>query len=132
MKAILLATLLLGCSGKSSTTTGGSGSSTTPVGSGSGSGSSVAPDKSITSCDSARTRVEGLYRAEGMTTKEAKRIDAYVADNWQMVAADCAKAPDKVVPCLAAAGTVADLESKCLEQLDDEGTEGDKLKKGTP
>ncbi len=91
-------------------------------GSGSGSGSS-APVASA--CDGVKAKVEQLYRAEGQQ-REPKRVEEYVADNTHMVMADCAKQPDKAVPCITAAQTVPDLETKCLIPLDEEGTEGDK------
>ena len=93
---------------------------TPPTGGGSGSGSAVA-----TGCDSVKPKIEQLYRAEGQQ-REPKRVEEYVADNTHMVMADCAKQPDKAVPCITAAQSVSDLESKCLVPLDEEGTEGDK------
>ena len=90
------------------------------TGSGSGSGSAVA-----STCDAVKPKIEQLYRAEGQQ-REPKRVDEYVADNTHMVMADCAKQPDKAVPCINAAQSVPDIESKCLIPLDEEGTEGDK------
>ena len=86
------------------------------------------PPSSATTCDEVKPRVEQLYRAEAQA-KEPKRVDDAVADNTQMVMADCAKDPAKAVPCLAAAPTVAELEKRCLVPLDDEGTDGDALKR---
>ncbi len=105
-----------GCTNKSTTPTG-TGSATPP-----------APDVTITSCDTARPKVEALYRA-AVPKKEAGRAAAFVADNTTMVLNDCAKLPDKVVPCLAAARTVDEVEARCVAPLDDEGTEGDALRK---
>jgi hypothetical protein len=45
-----------------------------------------------------------------------------------MVMNDCAKAPDKVVACINSVSTIAELETKCLRPLDDEGTEGNELR----
>ena len=119
----VLAVVVLGaCSSKPPPTTTGSNN---PPGSGSGTGK---PDPSVTSCDAAKSKVADLYRAEGLTRKDAKRIDAYVADNTAMVMAECTAQPARVVPCLATATTVPDLEARCLAPLDDEGTEGDQLK----
>jgi hypothetical protein len=70
-----------------------------------------------------RPRVEQLYRAEAQA-KEPTRVDDAVADNTHMVMNDCAKDPAKIVPCLAKAATVSELEKDCLIPLDDEGTEG--------
>ena len=50
-------------------------------------------------------------------------------DNVAMVMNDCNKDPAKVSACVGKASTVAELEAKCLKQLDDEGTEGNELKK---
>ncbi len=90
---------------------------------GSGSGGSAA----VAGCDGVRSKVESLYRAEAQI-KEPKRVDEAVADNTTMVMNDCVRDPDKVSACLAGATTVADIETKCLRQLDEEGSEGDELK----
>lgn len=92
---------------------------------GSGSGQVTLPQGG---CEGARAKVEGLYRAEAQA-REPKRVEEAVADNTAMVMAECAKAPDKVSACIAQAGTLKDLETTCLPQLDDEGSEGDTLKK---
>jgi hypothetical protein len=102
---------LLGC--------GSSKPATTP-----GSGTATVPTSNVTSCDSAKPKVEALYRTEAQA-KEPKRVDEAVADNTAMVLADCAKQPDKSVPCLARVQTVAELEKDCLIPLDPEGTEGE-------
>lgn len=109
MKWVLVLLVACACPQKPATT-----------GTGSGSGSAVAG-----TCDGVKAKVEQLYRTEGQQ-REPKRVDEYVADNTHMVMADCAKQPDKAVPCITAAQTVPDLESKCLIPLDEEGTEGDK------
>jgi len=88
---------------------------------GSNEGSAVVP---ANGCEAARAKVDALYRADA-TTREPKRIDEATADNVAMVMKECAKAPDKVAPCLANVLTTADLESACLKPLDEEGTEGD-------
>ncbi len=80
------------------------------------------PVASATTCDGVKPRIEQLYRAEAQA-KEPKRVDEAVADNTQMVMNDCAKDPAKLVPCLAKATTVSELEKDCLIPLDDEGTE---------
>jgi hypothetical protein len=100
---------------------------TTGPGSGSN-GSGTVVEKPASTCDGLRARVEALYRAEAQAN-EPKRVEEAVADNTTMVLNDCAKAPDKVVACVNAATTIAELESKCLRPLDDEGTEGTELKK---
>ncbi len=120
MKRALLI-LLVACACPSKSTSG-------PTAGGSGSAKVAPPptDK-ITSCETARGKIEALYRLDA-EVKEPKRIDEAVADNTAMVLADCAKAPERVVPCLAAAENLADVEKKCLVQLDDEGTEGEQPK----
>jgi len=116
MKWLILAALLAsGCPSKQGPTT------EVPIG-GSGSG---APATSA--CDAIRPRVEQLYRAEA-EQKEPKRVAEAVADNTAMVMNDCAKAVDKVTACIQKVSTVAELESKCLRPLDDEGSEGNELK----
>lgn len=90
-----------------------------------GSAAVVAETKPINGCDDARPKLEALYRAEAQQ-KEPKRVEEAVADNTAMVLKDCRKAPEKAVPCLAAATSVEDVEKKCMIQLDDEGTEGDR------
>ena len=86
---------------------------------GSGSNLAVTP-----TCDGIRAKVQQLYRAEA-EKREPKRVDEAVADNTAMVDRDCAKAPDKVAPCIAKADTLAEIEKACLIQLDAEGTEAE-------
>jgi hypothetical protein len=93
---------------------------------GTGSGSAEVPP-AAGGCEGARPKVESLYRTEAQV-KEPKRVDEAVADNTAMVMAECAKAPAKVSACIAGAATLKDLETTCLPQLDDEGSEGDALK----
>jgi hypothetical protein len=106
----LLVLVACACPSKKPARQGGPGTATTPV-------------ATVTTCDAVRPRVEQLYRAEAQA-KEPKRVEEAVADNTQMVMNDCAKDPAKIVPCLAKAATVSELEKDCLIPLDDEGTEG--------
>jgi len=76
-------------------------------------------------CVAVRGKVQQLYRAEAVE-REPKRVDDAVADNSAMVMGDCARDPAKVSACIAAAGSIKDLEASCLAPLDDEGTEGDR------
>lgn len=100
---------------------------TGPGGGSAGSGlGSAPPVANAKSCEDVRARVEQMYRGEAQV-KEPKRVEDAVADNTAMAMADCAKDPEKIVPCLASAGSVAELEKQCLIQLDDEGTEGQDL-----
>lgn len=119
MKAssILVSVLALaGCPGNGGQGGTGSGSSTGPTGPG------------ATSCDGLRPKVEAMYRADAQA-KEPKRVEEAVADNTTMVMNDCAKAPDKVIACVNAVASVAELESRCLAPLDEEGSEGDALRR---
>jgi hypothetical protein len=102
------------CSGSHATKPG--------VGGGSSDGSAVRL------CDDIRAKVERLYRAEA-TAKEPKRVEEAVADNTTMVLNDCAKAPSKVAACVNEVSSIAELEKKCLAPLDDEGTEGEELRR---
>jgi hypothetical protein len=80
------------------------------------------------SCDDIRAKVERLYRAEA-EAKEPKRVEEAVADNAAMVLRDCARAPAKVTGCVDKVSSVAELEQRCLAPLDDEGTEGEELRR---
>ncbi|HWO17310.1 MAG TPA: hypothetical protein VNO30_00985 [Kofleriaceae bacterium] len=105
------ALLACACSGKGTTTVGG--------------GNETGEART---CESVRPKVERLYRAEA-EAKEPKRVDEAVADNTTMVMNECAKAPAKVVACVGGVSSVADLERKCLAPLDDEGSEGEALRR---
>ncbi|MBS1120448.1 MAG: hypothetical protein H6Q90_2676 [Deltaproteobacteria bacterium] len=93
-----------------------------------GSGSASGGGTPATSCDGLRGKVEQLYRADAQVS-EPKRVEEAVADNTTMVLNDCAKAPDQVVACVNGVTTVAELESRCLRRLDEEGSEGKELRK---
>nr|MDQ3365273.1 hypothetical protein [Myxococcota bacterium] len=93
-----------------------------------GGGSGSAAGSSAATCEGTRARVEGLYRRE-LADQEPGRMTQLVADNTTMVLDDCAKDPPRVIACIAAAASVADLERTCLLPLDDEGSEGDALRK---
>jgi hypothetical protein len=95
-----------------------------------------APDKPIApphdvaraeTCDDMRAKVAELYRHDAQA-KEPTRVDDATADNAQMVMNDCKRDP-KVLPCLAQAGTVEEIEKRCLIPLDPEGSEGEGLKR---
>ncbi len=101
---------------------GGTGSGSAE---GSGSGQVTPPVQG--GCEGVKAKIESLYRAEAQA-KEPKRVEEAVADNTAMAMAECAKAPDKVSGCIAQAATLKDLETNCMPQLDDEGSEGDTLK----
>ena len=110
MRWLALVMLVAACPGKPPSGPGGSGS-------GSGSGEPVA------TCEALRGKLEQLYRAEA-TEREPKRVDDYVADNTTMVLADCAKQGDVAIRCIDAAASIAEIESRCVVPLDDEGSEG--------
>lgn len=92
-----------------------------------GSGSAVT-EPVLIGCEAVRQKVERMYRSES-TDKDAARLEGSIADNTAMVMNDCAKAPDKVVACINGSTTIAELEQNCLVQLDDEGSEGEALRK---
>ncbi|MBA3459127.1 MAG: hypothetical protein H0T46_04135 [Deltaproteobacteria bacterium] len=108
------------CPSKATKTGGASGSAD-------GSGSPIVTPP-VGGCAAAQARIEQLYRAEAQA-KEPKRVEEAVADNTAMAMAECQKAPDKVAACIAAAATAKDLDTTCMPQLDDEGSEGDSLKR---
>lgn len=112
------------CPSKAPQQTGlGSGGSGQPPGQGSGIAAGGAAR-----CEALRGKLEGLYRAEAQL-KEPERVEAATADNTQMVLAECARDPDRVVPCVEREATVPSIETKCLTALDEEGTEGEALRK---
>jgi hypothetical protein len=117
--AMVAAAALLACA-----CPGQSGTSGAPGGGGGGGGGGSAASP----CDGIRAKVEKLYRAEA-EAKEPKRVEEAVADNLTMVMNDCAKAPAKVAACVSAVSSVAALERECLAPLDDEGTEGEELRR---
>lgn len=121
---VVLLLVACACPAKPSTNGGGGGGSS---GSGGSAGPTVpvAPAGTATTCAEARAKVETMYRAEAQQ-KEPKRVDEAVSDNTTMVMTDCNKAPDRFVPCINKASTVAELEKQCLIPLDDEGTEGER------
>lgn len=122
--AIALVTIVAcACPSKKGTTGGGGG-----TGSADGSGSGQVGPPPQGGCEGVKAKIESLYRAEAQA-KEPKRVEEAVADNTAMAMAECAKSPDKVSACIAQAATLKDLEASCMPQLDDEGTEGDTLKK---
>ncbi len=109
MKWALL--FLVACSGKSTPPITGGGSNPPPI---------------SDACAAQRPKLEQLYRAEA-EAKEPKRVEGAVADNTQMVLDDCAKDPPRVSACVRDATSVAEIESRCLRPIDDEGTEGNDL-----
>ena len=122
---------VIGCS-HAAPSTGGSGGGAVESGTTPPVAKVELPTGPITSCESAKPKIEALYRADADATmpgadKVGKRAEI-VADNTQMVLNDCAKTTSTAVPCLDRVTTVADMEAKCLIPIDDEGTEGDALK----
>jgi hypothetical protein len=103
MRSVLLLALVCGCSGQ-------------PAPAAQPTGGSAQQPTTATTCDEVKPKVEALYRAESEVT---------AADNTTMVMNDCNKDPAQTVPCLVKARSVSELETQCLVQLDDEGTEGE-------
>lgn len=119
MRSLVLV-VLLACSSKQGNPTNGSG-----VGVG---GGTVTPP--ATGCDRTKKKIAELYRAESTANKEkVERVEESIADNTQMVMNECVKSPDKVVGCINRVATAAELEKQCLAQLDEEGTDGEALRK---
>lgn len=83
------------------------------TGSGTGTGTGTAAG-----CEEARPNVERIYGGN--------------ADDVAMVMKDCAQDPARVAPCAAAAKDATELEARCLLPLDEEGSEGDRFKVGSP
>lgn len=108
MRVLCAAVLLCACGGKPSS---------------SGDGKTGDPAE----CAAVRGKIEQLYRAEAQT-RDPKRVEEAVSDNTTMVMNDCARAPARVSACVRAASTVPGVE-KCLAPLDDEGTDGEELKR---
>jgi hypothetical protein len=114
MRCALLVLVLAGCPSKPPTTTGtGSGSATPPT---------------ADACGSIRAKVEGLYRAEAQQ-KEPERVEEAVRDNTDMVLGECAKNPAAIEPCVANAQAIDIIEKTCLAPLDEEGSEGEALRR---
>jgi hypothetical protein len=119
MRSLVLV-FLLACSSKQGTTTNGSG-----VGGGSGT-----IDPLPTGCEAAKKKIGELYRAEAIANNEKpERVEESISDNTTMVMNECVKSPDKVVGCIDRASTAGELEKQCLAQLDEEGSEGEALRK---
>ena len=113
----LLVLMLVACSSKQGPATNGGSGSVTPTPTGTG-------------CDAARPKIEKLYRAESDAKKEtAERAAESIADNTQMVMNECVRAPEKVTGCIDSVNSSTELEKKCLAPLDEEGTEGEALRK---
>lgn len=114
MRCALLMLVLAGCPSKPPTTTGtGSGSATPP------------PNDA---CGRIRAKVEGLYRAEAQQ-KDPERVEEAVRDNTDMVMSECARNPGTIEPCVANAQAIETIEKTCLAPLDEEGSEGEALRK---
>jgi hypothetical protein len=115
MRSLVLV-FLLACSSKQGTPTNGSGI-----------GSSEPP---LTGCDAAKKKVGELYRAEATANKEKpERVEESISDNTAMVMNECRVQPDKVIGCINRVSSASELEKQCLAQLDDEGSEGEALRK---
>ena len=113
-----LLVLAIACSSKQSPPTTGSG------------GDPTGAPTTTAGCAGVRTKIEQIYRAEATASNETpERVREAVADNTHMVLAECAVAEARVVPCVKRIGTAAELEKSCLAPLDDEGSEGEALRK---
>jgi hypothetical protein len=99
-----------------------------PTGAGGGSATAGGGGGPAPGCDGITAKLEQMYRAEAETRDKA-RVEEAVADNTAMVMAECTRAPEQVSACVRAAATLAEIETKCLGPLDDEGTEGEVFRK---
>ena len=104
------------CACSSGAASGGGG------GPGPGGGTGSAGD-----CEAARSHVVELYRADPKVKADPKISEQTAMDATGMVMSECTREPGRVARCAAAASSVAELETKCLAPLDDEGTEGDRF-----
>lgn len=107
---------------------GGNGS-----GGGAGGGGTVPVDPGAPldpRCAKARPTIEALYRAEAQAQPgaDAARVEEAVRDNTAMVIAECARRPG-VAACAGRAKSALEMEGDCLEPLDDEGTEGNRIRR---
>ena len=73
-------------------------------------------------CDGYRERLTQWYRAEAEADGASPELAVDLTEsNVEMVLTDCRAEPGRVLQCLASAGGIADVESKCVIPLDDEG-----------
>lgn len=78
-------------------------------------------------CDDAREHVQALYRehlAESARPDDdaaRARREEQIADDVDMMLADCRADPVRFAPCLRAAVSVAQMQRDCLVPLDDKG-----------
>lgn len=111
------------------TCSGGGNGRNTGGGTGAGTASGSASGPLDPRCVQARPAIEALYRAEATTAKlEPARIEESVSDNTTMVLAECARRP-QVAACAGKVRSALQLENDCLEPLDDEGTEGTRIRR---
>lgn len=79
-------------------------------------------------CAALEPRIAELYREDMAAALAAADPEVQakereiLGDNVEMVLVDCRAQPARLVPCLEAATSVAQLERDCLIPLDDEGT----------
>ncbi|MEJ7602765.1 MAG: hypothetical protein WKG01_33060 [Kofleriaceae bacterium] len=118
MRVCILYVALFACACPSKPTTTGTGNGT----------GHTATGTLPAACEGIRGKLQQLYRAEAQA-KEPARVEQAVADNTAMVLADCAAQPDKVAACVRDASTVQDVEARCVTPLDDEGTEGEAMRR---
>lgn len=75
------------------------------------------------SCEALEHKVSLLYEQAAKGDGVAANLQGeFVSANVTMVMNDCQLRPAVRISCLQEATTVAEVESKCLEYLDDQGT----------
>lgn len=86
------------------------------------------------SCGAMEHKVESLYKEAAERQEVAVNLRTeFVSANLHMVMRDCQLSPQVRTECLQQALHVQDIESKCLEYLDDQGTvEGYRFAGATP
>jgi hypothetical protein len=77
----------------------------------------------VPSCEAMESKVEALYREAAETDKVAANLRSdFVSANLHMVLTDCRLSPADRTACLRRATSIEEIESTCLEFLDDQGT----------
>jgi hypothetical protein len=74
-------------------------------------------------CGAMEQKLRSLYQASAELEGVAPNLQSeYISANVHMVITDCKVSPTVRTTCLQRAKTAQDVEAKCLEYLDDQGT----------
>jgi hypothetical protein len=89
----------------------------------SGPGAAGAGDPPQDRCAAETSRIRGLYVAEASPAEGADpAVEADIlAANVEMVLDDCRADPERAIPCIRRAGSVAALERDCVIPVDADG-----------